>query len=164
MPRKLLFDIDSIDLEQRQYSLEEIREVNAQRHEFQQLTAIVFFRPEKKIIVGLREIKAGEFWERGHVPGVPLFPGVLMIEAAAQLCSFYTRKVTSTDGFYGLGGVDKVRFRGTVTPGCKLYLLARPRVLSPLRSVFLTQGIVDDRVVFEASILGIRIALEKLTP
>ena len=74
MAPKLLFDLDSIDLSSVQYSLEEIREMNAQRHEFEQLTAIVKLCPERKMIVGLRDIGHGEFWERGHVPGNPLFP------------------------------------------------------------------------------------------
>ncbi len=159
MAPKLLFDLDSIDLSSVQYSLEEIREMNAQRYEFEQLTAIVTLCPERKIIVGLRDIAHGEFWERGHVPGNPLFPGVLMIEAAAQLCCVYIRKVDGMAGFYGLGGVDKVRFRGTVPPGNQLYLLATPRILSGSRSLFLTQGVVDGRIVFEATIFGVRMRL-----
>lgn len=157
MPPKLLFDLDSIDLSSVQYSLEEIRELNAQRHEFEQLTAIIKLCPEKKIIVGRRDIGQGEFWERGHIPGSPLFPGVLMIEAAAQLCCAYIRVVQGTDGFYGLGGVDRVRFRRAIPPGTRLYLLATPqRSISGTRSVFMTQGVVDGHVVFEATIFGLR--------
>ena len=111
MAPKLLFDLESIDLSSVQYSLEEIRELNAQRHEFEQLTAVVLMCTERQIILGRRDIEPGEFWERGHVPGNPLFPGVLMIEAAAQLCCVYIRKAGGVSGFYGLGGVDKVRFR-----------------------------------------------------
>ncbi len=164
MPPKLLFDISTIDFAQVQYSREEIREINAQRYEFEQLTAIVMFCPEREIIVGSREIGEGEFWERGHVPGNPLFPGVLLIEAAAQLCSFYARKVISTAGFYGLGGVDKVRFRGVVTPGTNVYLLARPQMLTQMRSLFMTQAIVDDRIIFEASVFGLRMPLPTEAP
>ncbi len=159
MAPKLLFDLDSIDLSSVQYSLAEIREMNPQRHEFEQLTAIIALCPEKRIIVGLRDIGHGEFWERGHVPGNPLFPGVLLIEAAAQLCCVYIRKLQGTDGFYGLAGVDKVRFRGTISPGSRLYLLGTPRVLSSSRSVFLTQGVVNGRIVFEGSIFGVRLNL-----
>lgn len=159
MAPKLLFDLDSIDLTALQFSLEDIRAMNAQRHEFEQLTGIVTLCQEKRVIVGLREIERGEFWERGHVPGNPVFPGVLTIEAAAQLCSFYVRKTQATTGFYGLAGVDNVRFRGAITPGTRLYLIATPRVATKRRSVFLTQGVVDGRIVFEATILGVRLAL-----
>jgi 3-hydroxyacyl-[acyl-carrier-protein] dehydratase len=160
MPPKLLFDVDSIDPERVEFPVEAIREMNPQRYEFEQLTAVICFRPGEKIAVGLREIRADEYWVRGHIPGRPLFPGVLMLEAAAQLCSFYCGKVFGTntaEGFYGFGGIDRVRFRGTVNPGEKLLLLARPEILTPNRSVFDTQGVVSGKLVFEATILGIRI-------
>ncbi len=82
-----------------------------------------------------------------------------MIEAAAQLCCVYIRMVDGMAGFYALGGVDKVRFRGTVPPGNQLYLLAKPRILSGTRSLFLTQGVVNGRIVFEATIFGVRMRL-----
>ena len=158
MPPKLLVDISDIDLDKVEYSIEAIRELNPQRYEFEQLTAVLAFRPEEKIAIGLRKIREDEFWVRGHVPGRPLLPGVLMIEAAAQLSSFYTTKTFGDqDALFGLGGIDKARFRGTVLPGQDLILLARPEVLTPSRSLFATQGVVDGKVVFDANILGVRL-------
>jgi 3-hydroxyacyl-[acyl-carrier-protein] dehydratase len=160
MPAKLLFDLSSIDLEKVEFPLEEIRKVNPQRKEFEQLTAVLYFRPEEKIAVGLRTVRADEFWVEGHIPGRPLFPGILMLEAAAQLCSFYSGKVigpNTAEGLYGFGGIDHARFRGTVSPGERLLLMASPEVLTPTRSMFLTQGVARGKLVFEATILGIRI-------
>jgi 3-hydroxyacyl-[acyl-carrier-protein] dehydratase len=158
MPPKLLVDLSAIDLQRLEYSIEEIRKVNPQRYEFEQLTGIIAFRPEEKFVVGVRRTHQDEFWVRGHVPGRPLLPGVLMIEAAAQLCSFYTGTVfPGLEGLYGFGGVEQARFRGTVTPGDVLVLIARPQVLTPNRSFFLTQGVVGDRLVFDASVLGVRL-------
>ncbi len=157
MPPKPLYQLDSLDLSHRAFSLDDIRAVNAQRFEFEQLSAIIHLDPEEGVIVGLREIGSDEFWVRGHIPGNPVFPGVLMVEAAAQLCSFYCRKVVQTEGFYGFGGIDGARFRGTVGPSNRLYLIARGQSVSPNRSRFATQGIVDGKVVFEGSILGIRL-------
>jgi 3-hydroxyacyl-[acyl-carrier-protein] dehydratase len=160
MPPKLLFDLSSIDLEKVEFPLEEIRKVNSQRKEFEQLTGVLHFRPEEKIAVGLRDVRPDEFWVEGHMPGRPLFPGVLMLEAAAQLCSFYSGKVIGPNaaaGLYGFGGIDHARFRGTVVPGERLLLLATPEVLTATRSSFLTQGVVRGKLVFEATIFGIRI-------
>jgi 3-hydroxyacyl-[acyl-carrier-protein] dehydratase len=157
MPQKLLFDVSNVDVESFEHTIEDIRKVNPHRYEFEQLTAVLRFRPEEKYIVGLRRIREDEFWVRGHVPGRPLFPGVLMLEAAAQLCSFYCGKVVPGEGFLGFGAIDGVRFRGTVSPGENMILIGRENVLTQSRCLFDTQGVVNGKIVFEASILGIRI-------
>ena len=68
---------------------EAIRQVNPQRFEMEQLTAIVYVDPVNHVIVGYKDVRHDEFWVRGHMPDYPLLPGVLMCEAAAQLCSYY---------------------------------------------------------------------------
>ena len=160
MPPQLFADVSNIDIDKVEFPIEEIRKLNPQRHEFEQLTAVLCFRPEEKIAVGLREVRDNEFWVEGHVPGHPLLPGVLMIEAAAQLCSFYCGKALAledAEGFYGFGGVDRARFRAFVHPGESLILLARPRVITRNRSMFDTQGVVSGKLVFEARVMGLRI-------
>ena len=157
MPQKLLYDVSTVDLEHVEYTIEEIRKINPHRHEFEQLTAVLRFRPAEKLIIGLRAIREDEFWVRGHIPGRPVFPGVLMLEAAAQLCSFYCGIVVPGEGFLGFGAIDNVRFRGTVNPGERLVLIGSEKVLTPSRCLFETQGAVDGKLVFQADILGIRI-------
>ena len=75
---------------------------------------------------GVKDVKEDEFWVRGHMPDYPLFPGVLMCEAAAQLCSYYltTQNLMGGD-FIGFGGLENVRFRGTVRIGDRLVLIAK---------------------------------------
>ena len=155
MPRPLLYDINSIDLARVQISGEAIRKVIPQRFEFEQLDSIAYFNPAEEIAIGVRALDKDEFWTRGHMPGRPVFPGVLMLEAAAQLCSFYTCSVEGTERVFGFGGADDVRFRRMLVPGDTLHLLAKPERISTRRSLFLTQGVVDGRLAFEASILGI---------
>lgn len=157
MPPKLLYDLNGIDPQAVVFGPEKIREVNLQRDDFEQLDGIALYKPEENIVIGFKNVREDEFWVSGHVPGRPLLPGVLMLEAAAQLCSFYSTLQTENDYFYALGGIDGARFRGTVTPGEKLYLLARPVTLKPARSVFQTQGAVNGKLVFEAQVLGIRL-------
>lgn len=157
MAQKLLYDVTSLDLEHFEHSIEDIRKVNPHRYDFEQLTAILRFRPAEKFIAGVRKVGRDEFWVKGHIPGRPIFPGVLMLEAAAQLCSFYCGTVVGGEGFLGFGAIDRVRFRGAVYPGETMVLLGQEKVLTPSRCLFDTQGIVDGKLVFEASILGIRI-------
>ena len=120
MPPKLLFDLDSIDLDAVEAGKEDIREVNPQRYEMEQLDGIIHHDPDEGIIVGYKDVRDDEFWVRGHIPDRPLLPGVLMCEAAAQLCSYYYMRYTETDKFLGFGGMQDVKFRRPVEPGNKL--------------------------------------------
>jgi len=163
MPPKLLFDISDVDLERTQFTREDIREKIPHRFEFEQLTSIVLLQPEQGRAIALREITDDEFWVRGHVPGKPIFPAVLMLEAAAQLCAFYTYSVIDTDELCAFAGINKARFRGVVEPGSKLYVLAQAKQVSTVRSAFTTQGLVNGAVVFEAEVLGVRLPGVKLS-
>jgi 3-hydroxyacyl-[acyl-carrier-protein] dehydratase len=105
-----------------------------------------------------RDVHHGEFWVKGHIPGRPLFPGVLMIEAVAQLASFATMKVAGwEDYFLGLGGVDKIKFRGTVVPDCRMILLAKLLEARSRRWRWSCQALVEDRLVFEGVITGMQV-------
>lgn len=157
MPAKLLYDVSTLDVGRVEYGIDEIRKINPHRFEFEQVTGILLVNLEEKLIVGYRDLRPDEFWTRGHIPGRPIFPGVLMLEAAAQLCSFYCGKFVAGNGFLGFGGLDGVRFRGVVTPGARMFLVGRGKTVSPTRCLFDTQGVVDGRVVFEAEILGLRL-------
>ena len=53
------------------------------------LDGIVLIDPGRHLIVGYKDVRPDEFWVRGHMPGFPLLPGVLMCEAAAQLSCYY---------------------------------------------------------------------------
>jgi len=156
MPPKFLVDLDGIDLNCVEIGIEEIRKANPQRYEMEQLTGIVKFAPEEGYIIGFKDITDKEFWISGHIPGRPLMPGVIMCEAAAQLCSFYyTRTLPpGEEHFVGFGGMTDVKFRGTVSPGDKFIVIAKNVELKSRRSTFQTQGIVNGRIVFEAVIIG----------
>ena len=155
MPQELLFDLDSVDLTKTPISLEEIRQHNPQRFEFEQLEGIAYFSPREKIAIAVRTLRENEFWTKGHMPGMPIFPGVMLLESAAQLCSFYTSATVEADTVFGFGGADRVRFRRILHVGDTLHLLARPVHISAKRSLFKTQGVVDGQLAFEASIFGI---------
>lgn len=154
MPQDFLIDLNGLNLNKSVVDIEAIRTVIPHRYEMEQLSGILKFDPEHKIIVGYKDISNNEFWVRGHIPGRPLMPGVLMLEAAAQLCTYYYKKVTQDDRFLGFGGIDQVKFRGKVMPGDKLILIAKSKELRSRRAIFDAQGVVNGKLVFEGVIIG----------
>ncbi len=159
MPPPFLYNLDEIDFDQPIYDIDAIRQVNPQRCEMEHLTAIVHVDRENHGLVGYKDITENEFWVQGHMPGYPLMPGVIICEAGAQLAGFYARKFSLLGGdFLGFGGMDDIRFRAPVYPNSRLILMARCTKLRPkIRAVNQVQGIVDGKMVFSGSIIGVPI-------
>ena len=163
MPKKpLIVDITTFDLDHVVADLEEIRRHNLQRFEMEQLTAICFEDRENHVCVGYKDISPEEFWIRGHVPGMPLMPGVIMCEAAAQLASYYSRKYRLVEGFIGFGGLEDVRFRGMVVPGDRFVIACR---LLKVRKSIMTaefQCFVKENLVCEGVLKGVSLPVDEL--
>jgi 3-hydroxyacyl-[acyl-carrier-protein] dehydratase len=156
MPPQILFDISGLDLSKVLFGPEEIRQCIPQRGVMEMLNAIVYFDREHDRVMGYKDVREDEFWVEGHIPGRPLFPGVLMIEAAAQLASFYTRKFLGWEGFIGFGGVSECRFRAAVTPPCRFFILGQLLWHRHGRVCCKEQGIINGNIVFETTITGVR--------
>jgi len=156
MPPELHLDPARVDLGSVLVDRQEIRRVNPQRFEMEQLTAIVHIDREQHLIVGYQDVAADEFWVRGHLPDYPLMPGVLMCEAAAQLCSYYVVTSGLLQGdFIGFGGLENVRFRGVVRPGDRLVLVGKAQRLHRRQTLFNVQGFVGPSMVFHGDVLGV---------
>lgn len=155
MARELLVDLTKIDICKEASSIEEIRAVNPQRYEMEQLSYVAATNVDEGYSVGVRLLGEEEFWCRGHIPGRPIFPGVLMVEAAAQLCSFHYHKAVPDDArFFGFGGIDAVKFRGEVKPGDTLVMVVKIAEMRRRRVITDAQAFVDGHLVFEGRITG----------
>ena len=154
MPPKTLFDISTIDLDHLLYDQEFIRSINPQRGDMEHLNGIIHVDANSNELIGFKDVRGDEFWVPGHIPGRPLLPGVLMLEAAAQLASFYTKHVLGWTGFIGFGGLEKVKFRMAVEPGVRLHILVRQIWHRHHRVGCAAQGLVKGDLAFEAEVIG----------
>jgi len=154
MPAKPFVDLSTIDFDNLIADRDGIYALNPHRHEFMLLDGIAYMVPEKKVIVGFRDVKEDEFWVRGHIPGRPLFPGVLTIETAAQLVSYFALRLQERKEFLGFAGVTDVKFRGAITIGDRLVMIGKMLELRDRRCVADTQGYVSGQQVFQGRITG----------
>ena len=112
---------------------------------------------EGERIRAIKNVTGNEDVFNGHFPGAPIFPGVMIIEALAQvsgILGFKTTNTTADDGkLYLFAGVDKARFKKPVTPGDQLML--ESRVVAVKRNIwrFQTRATVNDKLVCEATLL-----------
>jgi 3-hydroxymyristoyl/3-hydroxydecanoyl-(acyl carrier protein) dehydratase len=70
-------------------------------------------------VVGVRTFRADEEFFRGHFPGQPIVPGVLLIEGLAQTMGYYALHHRHASRVF-LVGIDRARFRGMVEPGVEV--------------------------------------------
>ena len=155
MPPPLLMDLTKVDLDKVCLNQKQIYEHLPHRHEFMLLGGVCHVDIKAHQIIAFRDIKPDDWWFRGHVPGRPLLPGVLMLEMAAQTSALLTKLAGGFDAFIAFGGVDDCKFREAVKAPSRLYLLCVGEDIRPRRIVSETQGVVDHQLIFEARITGL---------
>ena len=103
-------------------TIEEIQELLPHRYPFLLVDRIIDYVPGKKA-VGIKNVTFNEPQFQGHFPGRSLMPGVLIIEAMAQVGGIVmTQMPDSKGGLFVFAGIDKVRFRRQVVPGDQLVM------------------------------------------
>ncbi|HUY33910.1 MAG TPA: 3-hydroxyacyl-ACP dehydratase FabZ family protein [Pirellulales bacterium] len=157
MAKDLILDFSEYDLNHVVADLDEIRRYNPQRFEMEMLTAVVHEDVDRMLGVGYKDVRHDEFWARGHMPGMPIMPGVIICETAAQLCGFLTMKHDVLGiKVLGFGGLDEVRFRDPVYPGDRLVMVTQ--LLKVRRGALVVsrfQGFVGQSLVCEGLIKGV---------
>ncbi|HCQ21376.1 3-hydroxyacyl-ACP dehydratase FabZ [Aphanizomenon flos-aquae NRERC-008] len=104
------------------FSIEEIQELLPHRYPFLLVDRIIDYVPGKKA-VGIKNVTFNEPQFQGHFPGRSLMPGVLIIEAMAQVGGVVmTQMPNSQGGLFVFAGIDKVRFRRQIVPGDQLVM------------------------------------------
>lgn len=156
MPRKeFLISSDLYDVTRPVAGIEDIRRYNPQRFEMEQLSEILYENETDYCAVGCKHLRDDEFWVRGHMPGAPLLPGVILCEAAAQLASYCVGRFSLMNGeMMGFAGMEDVKFRGIVRPGDTLIVQSK---FLKMRRILITaqfMAIVGDNIVSEGILKG----------
>ena len=104
------------------FSIEEIQELLPHRYPFLLVDRIIDYVPGKKA-VGIKNVTFNEPQFQGHFPGHPVMPGVLQLEAMAQVASIVMMRKTENQGKIGyFMSADEVKFRKPVLPGDTLFI------------------------------------------
>lgn len=103
---------------------EAIKKVIPHREPFLLLDRVVELEPGKRAVAE-KDVRAEDWWFKGHFPDRPIMPGVLQVEALAQTAAVCAMAMPEFQGGLGLfAGIDEIRFKRMVVPGETLRLEA----------------------------------------
>ncbi|MEE8111928.1 MAG: 3-hydroxyacyl-ACP dehydratase FabZ [Acidobacteriota bacterium] len=132
-----------------------ILEVIPHRYPFLLVDRIVELE-ENVRAVGIKNVSANEAFFQGHFPGNPIMPGVLILEAMAQVGAILV--LASSPDRKGqivyFAGIDKARFRKPVVPGDQIVFRVEVLRLKTRSCKIRGEAFVEDRLVAEAEILS----------
>jgi beta-hydroxyacyl-ACP dehydratase FabZ len=138
------------------YDSKAIQQILPHRYPFLLVDTIIEIEPRERI-VGIKQVTIGEPFFQGHFPGMPIMPGVLQIEALAQVGAVLVlRELEDADTKIPLfSGIDGARFRRPVVPGDTLRL--EVTAIRPGRRVQKMRGVatVNGEITTETEILCI---------
>jgi UDP-3-O-[3-hydroxymyristoyl] N-acetylglucosamine deacetylase / 3-hydroxyacyl-[acyl-carrier-protein] dehydratase len=147
------------------FDVNKIMRVLPHRYPFLLVDRILSCEPQHHV-VGFKNVTVNEPFFQGHWPGVPVMPGVLIIEVMAQVSSVL---IFDEDGLANklafFLGIDKARFRRTVVPGDQIMVEAHVLNLRPNAARMKAVAMIDGEVAAEAEMLfGLTDAPREMTP
>ena len=132
--------------------IQQIKEIIPHRYPFLLIDRIIEVEAGKRA-VGIKNVTTNEEFFNGHFPNYPVMPGVLIVEALAQVSAVIMLMKEENHGKIGLfAGIDNCRFKKQVCPGDQLRLeveMTRVRGLIAKAHAIAT---IDDEIVCEADV------------
>lgn len=130
-----------------------IQRILPHRYPFLMVDRIVHLEEDKRA-VGVKSVTINEPYFTGHFPGRPVMPGVMILEALAQVAGILMLNRRENLGKYAyFVAIDRVKFRRTVLPGDQLVLEAEVLKLRSKTGQMRTRAFVDEKIVAEAEMM-----------
>jgi beta-hydroxyacyl-ACP dehydratase FabZ len=137
--------------------IQQIQEVLPHRYPFLLVDRILEIEPGRRV-VGLKNVTINEAFFQGHFPGYPIMPGVLIIEAMAQVGGVLlmrTLNVTAEKNLFYFTSIDRAKFRRPVLPGDQVRFEVELLHLRSRNSKMQARAYVEGKLVAEAEISGV---------
>lgn len=136
--------------------IEEIKKILPHKYPFLMVDRVLSIEEEQ--IVGLKNLTINEWFFQGHFPNEPVFPGVLQVEALAQLAAIkviHERNLVGKQNNVYLIGITDIRFRRKVVPGDALKLIIEAKRNTASRLKVFGKTMVGDEVASSATISAV---------
>jgi 3-hydroxyacyl-[acyl-carrier-protein] dehydratase len=135
-------------------TLEQIQKLLPHRYPFALVDRIIEYVPETRA-VGIKNVTFNEPHFQGHFPGRPIMPGVLIVEAMAQVGGIVLTQMANLEGgLFLFAGIDKVRFRRPVVPGDQLIMTVELLVVKRRRfGKMQGRAVVDGKLAAEGELM-----------
>ena len=133
-------------------NVKEIAKILPHRYPFLLVDRIIYLNLEENVIVGQKNVTVNEQFFQGHFPGVPIMPGVLILEALAQTGGVLVHKKGYCEKIAVLLNINNAKFRKPVVPGDVLTLHATGLHLSNKGGRIAAKAMVNEQLAVEAEI------------
>ncbi|MBD0267775.1 MAG: 3-hydroxyacyl-ACP dehydratase FabZ [Cyanobacteria bacterium Co-bin8] len=152
-PEPDLLDSSEAETVKQTFSAEEIQALLPHRYPFALVDRIIDYVPGQRA-VGIKNVTFNEPQFQGHFPGRPIMPGVLIVEAMAQVGGIVLTQIPGVNGLCVFAGIDKVRFRRPVVPGDQLIMTVELLAIKRLKfGKMQGRAEVDGQLVCEGELM-----------